>query len=80
MIKPLLHNFLELLIIILDTRFEKQDVLSMLIDKEQNVLIYESCFYKEKEVGMMKVSKALMTSSFQKATSDRYQVFRNSLI
>jgi hypothetical protein len=29
---------------------------------------------------MMKVSKALMTSSFQKGTSDRYQVFRNSLI
>jgi hypothetical protein len=48
MIKPLLHNFLELLIIILDTWFEKLDVLSMLIDKEQNVLIYESCFYKEK--------------------------------
>ena len=37
MIKPLLHNFLELLIIILDTWFEKLDVLSMLIDKEQNV-------------------------------------------
>jgi hypothetical protein len=32
MIKPLLHNFLELLIIILDTRFRKLDVLSMLID------------------------------------------------
>jgi hypothetical protein len=29
---------------------------------------------------MMNVSKALMTSSFQKGTSDRYQVFRNSLI
>jgi hypothetical protein len=28
----------------------------------------------------MKVSKALMTSSFQEGTSDRYQVFRNSLI
>jgi hypothetical protein len=28
----------------------------------------------------MKVSKALMTSSFQKGTSDRYQVFRNSLM
>jgi hypothetical protein len=28
----------------------------------------------------MKVSKALMTSSFQQGTSDRYQVFRNSLI
>jgi hypothetical protein len=32
MIKPLLHNFLELLIIILDTWFEKLVVLSMLID------------------------------------------------
>jgi hypothetical protein len=29
---------------------------------------------------VMKVSKALMTSSFQQGTSDRYQVFRNSLI
>jgi hypothetical protein len=48
MIKPLLHNFLELLIIILDTWFEKLDLLSMRIDMEQNVLIYESCFYKEK--------------------------------
>jgi hypothetical protein len=28
----------------------------------------------------MKVSKALMTSSFEKGTSDRYQVFINSLI
>jgi hypothetical protein len=64
MIKPLLHNFLELLIIILDTWFEKLDMLSMLIDKEQNVLIYESCFYKEKESGVMNVTKALMTSSF----------------
>jgi hypothetical protein len=32
MIKPLLHNFLELLITILDTCFKKLDVLSMLID------------------------------------------------
>jgi hypothetical protein len=32
MIKPLLHNFLELLITILDTYFKKLDVLSMLID------------------------------------------------
>jgi hypothetical protein len=40
-------------------------MLSMLIDKEQNVLMYESCFNKEKGAGMMKVSKALMTSSFQ---------------
>jgi hypothetical protein len=63
--KPLLHNFLELLIIILDTWFEKLDMLSLLIDKEQNILMYESCFYKEKGAGMMKVSKALMTSSFQ---------------
>jgi hypothetical protein len=39
-------------------------MLSMLIDEEQNILMYESCFYKEKETGMMKVSKALMTSSF----------------
>jgi hypothetical protein len=37
--------------------------------------MYESCFYKEKGLGMMKVSKALMTSSFQQGTSDRYQVF-----
>jgi hypothetical protein len=65
MVKPLLHNFLELLIIVLDTWFEKLEMLSMLIDKEQNVLMYESCFYKEKETGVMKVSKALMTSSFQ---------------
>jgi hypothetical protein len=65
MIKPLLHNFLEQLITILDTCFKKLDVLSMLIDQEQNVLIYESCFYKEKEARVMKVSKALMTSSFQ---------------
>jgi hypothetical protein len=50
MIKPLLHNFLEILIIILDTRFEKLDMLSILIDKEQKVLIYESCFYKEKSL------------------------------
>jgi hypothetical protein len=28
----------------------------------------------------MKVSKALMTSSFQQGISDRYQVFRNSFI
>jgi hypothetical protein len=53
-------------------------MLSMLLDKEQNVLIYESCFTKKKETGVMKVSKALMTSSFQNGTSDRYQVFRNS--
>jgi hypothetical protein len=46
-------------------------MLSMLLDKEQNVLIFESCFYKEKETGVMKVSKALMTSSFQKDASDR---------
>jgi hypothetical protein len=64
MVIPLLHNFLELLIIVLDTLFEKLDMLSMLIDKEQNVLIYESCFYKEKGARMMKVSKTLMTSSF----------------
>jgi hypothetical protein len=32
MINPLLHNFLELLITILDTCFKKLDVLSMLID------------------------------------------------
>jgi hypothetical protein len=32
MIKPLLHNFLEQLIIILDTWFKKLDMLSMLID------------------------------------------------
>jgi hypothetical protein len=32
MIKPLLHNFLELLIAIFDTCFKKLDVLSMLID------------------------------------------------
>jgi hypothetical protein len=32
MIKPLLHNSLELLIIIVDTGFENLDVLSMLID------------------------------------------------
>jgi hypothetical protein len=32
MIKLLLNNFLELLIIILDTSFEKLDVLSMHID------------------------------------------------
>jgi hypothetical protein len=32
MIKPLLHNFLEILITILDTCFKKLDVLSMLID------------------------------------------------
>jgi hypothetical protein len=32
MIKPLLHNFLELLITIFDTCFKKLDVLSMLID------------------------------------------------
>jgi hypothetical protein len=41
MVKPLLHNFLELLIIVLDTCFEKLDMLIMLImliDKEQNVL------------------------------------------
>jgi hypothetical protein len=50
MIKPMLHNFPELLIIILDTRFEKLDVLSMLMNKEQNVSIYESCFYKEKSL------------------------------
>jgi hypothetical protein len=31
-------------------------------------------FYKEKEFGVMKVSKALMTSSFQQGTSDRYMV------
>jgi hypothetical protein len=37
-------------------------------------------FYREKWDGMMKVSKALMTSSFHKGTSDRYQVFSNSLI
>jgi hypothetical protein len=65
MAKPLLHNFFELLIIILDIWFENLDVLSMLIDSEQNVLIYESCFYKEKGTEVMKVSKALMTSSFQ---------------
>jgi hypothetical protein len=40
-------------------------MISMLIDKEQNVLMYVSCFDKEKETGVMKVSKALMTSSFQ---------------
>jgi hypothetical protein len=32
MAKPLLHNFFELLIIILDIWFENLDVLSMLID------------------------------------------------
>jgi hypothetical protein len=37
-------------------------------------------FYKEKGTGVMKVSKALMTSSFQQGTSDTYQVFRNSSI
>jgi hypothetical protein len=37
-------------------------------------------FTKKKGAGIMKVSKALMTSSFQKGTSDRYQVFRNGLI
>jgi hypothetical protein len=65
MVKPMLHNFLGLLIIVLDTWFEKLDMLSILIDKEQNVLIYESRFYKEKETRVTKVSKALMTSSFQ---------------
>jgi hypothetical protein len=65
MVKPLLHNFVELLIIVLDTWFKKLDLLTMLIDKEQNVLMYESCFYKEKGARMKKVSKALMTSSFK---------------
>jgi hypothetical protein len=40
-------------------------------------------FTKKKGAGIMKVSKALMTlmtSSFQKGTSDKYQVFRNGLI
>jgi hypothetical protein len=31
-------------------------------------------FYKEKELGVMNVSKALMTSSFQQDTFDRYKV------
>jgi hypothetical protein len=36
-------------------------------------------FYKEKGLGMMKVSKALMTSSFKQGTSDKYKVLRNNL-
>jgi hypothetical protein len=49
-------------------------MLSMLIDQEQNVLMYESCFYKEKGLVVMKVSKALMTSSFKQGISNRYKV------
>jgi hypothetical protein len=35
--------------------------------------MYESWFYKEKGLGVMKASKALMTSSFKQGTSDRYK-------
>jgi hypothetical protein len=35
-------------------------------------------FTKKKGLGMMKVSKALMASSFKQSTSDRYKVLRNN--
>ena len=50
MVKPLLHNFLELLIIILDTWFEKLDVLSMLIDQEKMFWSMNHIFTKKKEL------------------------------
>jgi hypothetical protein len=36
-------------------------------------------FTKKRRLGVMKVSKALMTSSFKHGTSNRYKVLRNSL-
>jgi hypothetical protein len=39
----------------------------------------ESCFYKEKGLGVIEISKALMTPSFKHGTSNRYKVLRNIL-
>jgi hypothetical protein len=59
-------TFLRILLINLDTYFAKLETLSYAHRLGTKVfLIYESCFYKRKRLGVMKASNALMNSSFK---------------